>query len=192
MTPCARQGPIHVSARAAAFAALLVFAAHACARSDGTVEPRPAPAFTHESAQEWINSPPLSLADLRGHVVLIDFWAFECWNCYRSFPWLNDLAARLGPRGLRVVSVHTPEFERERDPARVAAKVREFGLDHPVMLDNDYSYWRALGNRYWPAFYLVDADGRVRAQFVGETHAGDRQATAIEREIERLLQEARG
>jgi len=176
-------------AAAVTAAALLAFSAYTDVSSaDGTV-PRPAPAFTHRAAQDWINSPPLSLADQRGKVVLIDFWAFECWNCYRSFPWLNDLAARLSPRGLQVIGVHAPEFERERDRQRVAEKVREFGLEHPVMIDNDHSYWRAMHNRYWPTYYLVDRSGTIRAVFVGETHAGDARALAIEQQIEDLLQE---
>jgi thiol-disulfide isomerase/thioredoxin len=170
-------------------ALLLAFSASADASSAGEAVPRPAPAFTHRAAQDWINSPPLSLDDLRGKVVLIDFWAFECWNCYRSFPWLNDLAARLSPRGLQVIGVHTPEFERERDRRQVAEKVREFGLEHPVMIDNDHSYWRAMHNRYWPAYYLVDTGGTIRAVFVGETHAGDPRALAIEQQIEELLQQ---
>lgn len=148
-----------------------------------------APEFPAKAAADWINSPPLKLADLRGQVVLLDVWTFGCWNCYRSFPWLNGLEARLARRGLRVVGIHSPEFTHERDPASVRRKVAEFALAHPVMLDNDYAYWRALGNRYWPAYYLVDKQGRLRARYIGETHAGTAQARNIERDIERLLAE---
>ena len=150
---------------------------------------RVAPEFTGRDTSVWINSPPLTLADLRGHVVLIDIWTFECWNCYRSFPWLNDLEARLGPKGLRVVGIHSPEFERERDYAAVRRKIAEFGLKHPVMLDNDFRYWRALGNQYWPAYYLIDKQGRLRARFVGETHKDTAQARQIEQTVEYLLKE---
>ena len=149
----------------------------------------PAPEFTRSDAASWINSPPLRLEDLRGQVVLLDVWTFECWNCYRSFPWLNDLESRLGPRGLRVVGIHSPEFERERDRAAVAAKVAEFRLEHPVMIDNDFAYWKALGNRYWPAFYLIDKQGRIRERFVGETHAGEPRALRIEEAARALLAE---
>jgi len=148
-----------------------------------------APEFTHERAADWINSKPLRIADLRDKVVLIDVWTFDCWNCYRSFPWLKSVEDRYGPKGLNVIGVHSPEFERERDREAVAAKVREFGLDHPVMIDNDFTYWDALGNRFWPAFYLVDKQGRIRHRFFGETHEGDPRAGQIESAIEKLLSE---
>ena len=148
-----------------------------------------APAFTHTDAQEWLNSPPLEWKALRDQVVLLDFWTFGCWNCYRSFPWLKSVEKRYHDQGLQVIGVHTPEFDHEHDIARVRQKVEEFGLQHPVMIDNDFSYWRALRNRYWPAFYLVGKRGKVRAVFVGETHEGDRRAAKIERTIEKLLQE---
>ena len=148
-----------------------------------------APEFTGHDATDWINSPPLKLAELRGRVVLLDIWTFDCWNCYRSFPWLNDLEVRLGPHGLRSVGIHSPEFERERDAAAVRRKTAEFGLKHPVMLDNDFRYWNALGNRYWPTYYLVDKQGRLRARFVGEIHKHTPQARQIEQAIESLLTE---
>lgn len=151
--------------------------------------PVAAPEFTQTGPAAWINSPPLRLAELRGRVVLIDVWTFACWNCYRSFPWLKAVEARFGPDGLVVVGIHSPEFDRERDPEAVAAKVREFGLGHPVMIDNDHRYWEALGNRYWPAFYLIDRQGRIRERFVGETHAGEPQAQRIEAAIAALLAE---
>jgi len=149
----------------------------------------PAPEFTHQAPADWINSGPLSLENLRGSVILIDFWTFDCWNCYRSFPWLNGLRNRFSGHGLKVIGVHSPEFQHERAPQSVAAKVREFKLDHPVMIDNDFSYWNAMGNRYWPAFYLVDKRGYLRFQFAGETHAGDARALEIERRIGALLSE---
>ncbi|MEM9055846.1 MAG: redoxin family protein [Pseudomonadota bacterium] len=153
-------------------------------------EPAPLlPEFTHRSASDWINSAPLTRGDLKGSVVLLDVWAFDCWNCYRSFPWLNEVAKRYADEGLKVIGVHAPEFRHERERDNVVAKVGEFGLDHPVMMDNDFSYWKALGNRYWPSFYLVDRGGRVRGVFIGETHAGDARARDIEAAIETLLAE---
>jgi thiol-disulfide isomerase/thioredoxin len=147
------------------------------------------PEFTHQAAEEWVNSPPLSLKSLRGQVVLIDFWTFDCWNCYRSFPWLNEVYEKFAVQGLRIVGVHSPEFDHERQPQRVAAKVREFKFGHPVMIDNDFSYWKALNNQYWPAFYLIDKRGQLRYRFAGETHHGDRRALEIERRIGELITE---
>lgn len=151
--------------------------------------PRLAPAFTHSAEQDWINSPPLDIADLRGRVVLIDFWTFDCWNCYRSFPWLDDVESRFAEQGLTVIGVHTPEFAHERVRNAVEQKVKEFSLRHPIMLDNDFSYWKAMENRYWPAFYLIGKGGNIRNVHVGETHVGDRSAKRIERDIEALLAE---
>lgn len=149
--------------------------------------PRPLPEFTQERPDAWFNSPPLKVADLRGKVVLIDVWTYGCWNCYRSFPWLKGLEARLAGRPFQVIGIHSPEFEHERNADRVAAKIEAFGLRHPVMLDNDLAYWRALDNHYWPTYYLVDKAGRLRYRFVGETHAGDANARAIEAAIQKLL-----
>ncbi len=150
---------------------------------------RLAPEFTHSNAEDWINSEPLTISSLRGSVVVVDFWTFECWNCYRSFPWLNSLEAKYREKGLRVIGVHSPEFEREGDRRSVVEKVAEFDLHHPVMIDNDFSYWRAMDNRYWPAYYLIDKKGRIRDLFVGETHAGDKRAKAIDARIAELMAE---
>jgi thiol-disulfide isomerase/thioredoxin len=152
--------------------------------------PKDTPNFTQHDADLWINSPPLSLQDVRGKVVLIDFWTFDCWNCYRSFPWLIALESRY--QGLQVIGIHTPEFKHEKVKSNVEKKVREFGLKHPVMMDNDYRYWQAMGNRYWPSFYLLDKRGRTRAYFVGETHEGDRRAKQVEAVIQKLLLEPDG
>ncbi len=149
-----------------------------------------APAFTHKAEADWLNSKPLSWPQLKGKVVLIDFWTFDCWNCYRSFPWLKGIEAIYAGRGLQVVGVHTPELPQEYKRDNVVKKVAEFGLTHPVMIDNDYSYWNAFGNRYWPAYYLVDGEGRVRNAFFGETHAGDSNARQVEAAIDSLLAEA--
>ena len=148
-----------------------------------------APEFTHPEASAWINSPPLSLAGLRGKVVLLDIWTFDCWNCYRSFPWLKSVEAQFESQGLQVIGVHTPEFDHERIRANIEKKVEEFGLPHPVMIDNDFSYWKALGNRYWPTYYLIDKQGRLRARFIGETHADSQRARNVESAIAKLLAE---
>jgi thiol-disulfide isomerase/thioredoxin len=145
------------------------------------------PEFTHQAATDWINSKPLQLADLRDSVVLLHVWTFECWNCYRSFPWLESVVARFAPRGLVTIGVHSPEFDRERVREVVVAKAKKFGLSHPTVIDNDLSYWRALENRYWPAWYVVDQQGLIRAVIVGEIHRGDSRAAAVEKAIDALL-----
>lgn len=158
---------------------------------DAAVDPVKAPAFTQVDPDAWINSPPLRIDALRGKVVLLDVWTFECWNCYRSFPWLLQLEARHQDDGLQIIGIHSPEFERERKPAAVMAKAKEFGIEHPIMIDNDFRYWEALDNRVWPSFYLIDKQGRIRYRFIGETHAGEPQALRIERAVEALLAEPR-
>jgi hypothetical protein len=173
---------------AAAVLALVACGASSQAEVDAASAP-PLPEFTHRASAEWINSKPLTLADLRGRVVLLDVWTFDCWNCYRSFPWLKGVEKRLASQPFTAVGVHSPEFDHERERPRIERKVREFGIAHPVMIDNDFSYWRALGNRYWPSFYVIDKAGRVRGAFVGETHPGDAQARRIEKLIDALLAE---
>ncbi|VAW76300.1 hypothetical protein MNBD_GAMMA15-2389 [hydrothermal vent metagenome] len=147
----------------------------------------PLPEFIHQQPEAWINSEPLSVNALKGKVILVDVWTFGCWNCYRSFPWLNDLEARYENQGLQVIGIHTPEFDREKIRSNIIDKVREFALKHPVMIDNDFSYWRALNNRYWPSYYLVDRQGTVRFHFVGEMHINTAKARVVDQEIERLL-----
>ncbi len=171
------------------FSSLLLIA-HIVSGTVRATEPTPAPEFTHTAPSDWINSAPLRLTELRGKVVLMDVWTFGCWNCYRSFPWLKDLETRLAQKDFLVIGIHSPEFEHERERDKVVQKMAKFGLTHPVMLDNDFSYWRALGNRYWPAFYLIDKRGNLRHVFVGETHAGDQNARAMEQAIKTLLAES--
>jgi thiol-disulfide isomerase/thioredoxin len=146
-----------------------------------------APEFTHRDAGAWLNSAPVMLAELRGQPVLIEFWTYGCSNCLRTLPWLKDVHARYAGKGLAVVSVHTPEFAHERDVDLVRAAVGKLGIRYPVMIDNDFSYWRALGNRYWPAFYLLDSDGLIVARTVGELHSGQRSGDDLERHIRRLV-----
>lgn len=148
-----------------------------------------APEFTHTSAAEWINSTPLTLASLRGSVVLVEFWTFDCYNCRNTLPWLKAIHAAYGPRGLKVVSVHTPELAQERVPANVRDAVKALAITYPVMIDGDYSYWRAMNNRYWPAFYLVDGHGTIVKAAFGELHRGDQRGDAMEAAIrERVAQ----
>ncbi|MFT5426454.1 MAG: thiol-disulfide isomerase/thioredoxin [Gammaproteobacteria bacterium] len=152
--------------------------------------PIQAPEFTHNAKQDWINSEPLSIKDLHGKVVLVDFWTFGCWNCYRSFPWMNAMENRLDKEKFQVIGVHTPEFESEKIMESIVAKAKEFELHHPIMIDNNSSYWRAMNNRYWPAYYILDKKGNVRTTFFGETHEGDNRAKQIENVINQLIAES--
>ena len=117
---------------------------------------------------EWLNTEPLTADDLRGRVVLYDFWTYGCINCRNTLPYVKAWAARYTPDGLVVLSIHTPEFAYEADPANVAEFVAEEGITYPVALDPNKRVWRAFANRYWPAFYLHDRDGQRRLVHFGE------------------------
>jgi thiol-disulfide isomerase/thioredoxin len=145
------------------------------------------PEFTHRAAADWLNSAPLQLADLRGQVLLVEFWTFDCINCRNTLPWLKAIHDEYAAHGLRVISVHTPELPQERDPDNVRAAVEELGVTYPVMIDEDFSYWRALNNRYWPAFYLVGRDGHIADTAIGELHKGHRRGDEMEAAIRKLL-----
>ena len=133
----------------------------------------------------WFNSPPLTRDQLKGKVVVIDFWTYSCINCLRSLPYVKAWDDSYRRDGLVVIGVHAPEFAFEREPANVAKAIKDLGIQYPVALDNNYSLWRALKNNYWPAHYFVDAQGRVRYHHFGE---GDYDTS--ERVIRQLLAEA--
>jgi cytochrome c biogenesis protein CcdA/thiol-disulfide isomerase/thioredoxin len=121
-----------------------------------------------DGAVQWLNSPPLTREQLKGKVVLIDFWTYSCINCIRSVPYTNAWYAKYKDQGLVVIGVHSPEFAFERDPANVRKAVADFGIRYPVALDSNLAIWRAFDNRYWPAHYLADAQGRIRYHHFGE------------------------
>lgn len=127
---------------------------------------QPAPELP--GGRAWLNSPPLRLRDLRGRAVLIDFWTWDCVNCLRNAPVIERLHQRYAARGLVVIGVHTPEFAHERPLDGVRTAVRRLGLEYPVVQDNDYGIWRAFGNRYWPAAWLIDRGGRIVYRHEGE------------------------
>ena len=138
-----------------------------------------------DGATGWLNGPPLTRDGLRGKVVLVDFWTYSCINCLRTLPYLRGWADKYRGHGLVVLGVHTPEFAFEKDRGNVADAVRELGIDYPVAMDNDYAIWRAFNNRYWPAHYFVDAQGRIRYH-----HFGEGEYARSEDVIRRLLEEA--
>jgi cytochrome c biogenesis protein CcdA/thiol-disulfide isomerase/thioredoxin len=137
----------------------------------------PAPAFS--GIQQWLNTPggkPVSLASLKGKVVLVDFWAYSCINCQRELPHVEAWARAYASDGLEVVGVHTPEYAFEHVPSNVAAGVRRLGLTFPVALDNSYGTWNAYDNQSWPAGYLIDASGQIRHISIGEgDYSGEEQ-----------------
>ena len=120
----------------------------------------------------WINSEPLTLAGLRGRVVLIDFWTYSCINCLRTFPYIREWDTRYRKAGLTIVGVHSPEFAFERVESNVRENVKKLKLLYPVALDNDYGTWQAWSNQYWPAKYLIDRSGHVRYYHFGEGEYG--------------------
>ncbi|WP_321815614.1 MULTISPECIES: cytochrome c biogenesis protein DipZ [unclassified Paraburkholderia] len=137
-----------------------------------------------DGASAWLNSAPLTPQSLRGKVVVVNFWTYSCINCLRTLPYLKTWAQRYQNDGLVVVGVHTPEFGFEHDQGNVKRALADLNIHYPVALDNDYRIWNAFGNAYWPAFYIVDAQGKVRFHHFGE--GGYAQA---EQAIQQLLAE---
>jgi thiol-disulfide isomerase/thioredoxin len=120
----------------------------------------------------WLNTDaPMSVAGLRGKVVLVDFWTYSCINCRRTIPYLNRWQSEYGPRGLQVIGIHTPEFGFERARRNVEADVQALGIRYPVAQDNAFGTWKAWNNRAWPTFYLLDQEGRLVLLREGEGHA---------------------
>ena len=117
---------------------------------------------------EWINSPPLTLKALRGSVVLVHFWTFDCINCQNVQPYVKDWYARYRDQGFTIIGVHTPELDVERHIVNVRDAVTRKGVTFPVAFDPSFATWNAYGNHYWPAFYFVDKRGRVRHAHFGE------------------------
>jgi cytochrome c biogenesis protein CcdA/thiol-disulfide isomerase/thioredoxin len=136
-------------------------------------------------ATTWINSPPLTREQLRGKVVVVDFWTYSCINCLRALPYVRAWAEKYKDQGLVVIGVHTPEFAFEKSEANVREAVARLGVAYPVAMDNDFAVWRAFKNQYWPAHYFIDAQGRIRHHHFGE---GDYDGS--ERVIQQLLKEA--
>ena len=136
-------------------------------------------------AVAWLNSPPLTPQQLRGKVVLIDFWTYSCINCLRTLPYLKAWYERYKNSGLVIIGVHSPEFAFEKDEANVRRAVRDLGIRYPVAIDNDYAIWRAFNNEYWPAHYFIDATGHIRGH-----HFGEGSYEESERLIRELLAEA--
>jgi cytochrome c biogenesis protein CcdA/thiol-disulfide isomerase/thioredoxin len=137
-------------------------------------------------AVEWLNSPALSNESLKGKVVLVDFWTYDCINCQHTLPYVKDWARKYEKDGLVVIGVHTPEYGFERIIDNVKDQVKKLGITYPVAIDNNYAIWRNFDNQYWPAHYLIDAKGQVRY-----THFGEGNYDTQEKVIQQLLEEAK-
>jgi thiol-disulfide isomerase/thioredoxin len=129
------------------------------------------PALT--GGTQWINSPPITRADLIGHVTMVEIWTYGCYNCLNALPHIKETAAKYKSAGLVTIGVHTPEFDREKVPANVARRVRELGVEFPVVMDNDFAIWRSFNNRFWPSVYIVDKKGKIRFHHDGEGRYSD-------------------
>ncbi len=177
-----------VDTQAAAWLARTVSSAAASAGEALVPAAQAAPVDVGERAPEftglgpWVNSPPLSLAQLKGKVVLVDFWTYACVNCIRTLPHLQQLHERYARQGLVIVGVHSPEFAFERDTDNVRAAIKRHGLTYAVAQDNGFATWTAWRNLYWPAQYLVGPDGRVVMR-----HFGEGGEAALDAAIQQLL-----
>ncbi len=185
---------------AAALVLAVVLAVVSAARGDAvTLNDNRRPKMTHAAvgipvdgelrslgaATTWLNSPPLTAAELRGKVVAIDFWTYSCINWMRAVPYTRAWAEKYKDRGLVVIGVHAPEFSFEKELDNVRRAAKDLRVDYPIAVDNDFAIWSAFNNAYWPALYLVDAKGRIRYRHFGE---GD--YAKSERMIQKLLEEA--
>lgn len=132
----------------------------------------------------WFNAEPLTLNQLRGKVVIIDFWTYSCINCIRTLPYLKAWDQKYRDKGLVIIGVHAPEFEFEKNPKNVANAIKDFGIQYPVVQDNDFATWNAYNNHYWPAKYIIDKDGRIRY-----SHFGEGEYDKTEQIIQTLLKE---
>jgi thiol-disulfide isomerase/thioredoxin len=117
---------------------------------------------------DWINSPPLSLAELRGKVVLLEFWTFGCYNCLNTLPHIKEWHKKYSNAKFKIIGVHTPEFDREKALKVVKGEIARLGISYPVVTDNDYTTWNRYNQQYWPVMYLLDKQGTIRYVHIGE------------------------
>jgi thiol-disulfide isomerase/thioredoxin len=154
--------------------ALTAVSVGATAHAEPLKNPRPAPEFT--GIDKWLNSTPLTMQQLRGKVVLVDFWTYTCINCINTLPYVKDWYQKYKDQGLVVVGVHTPEYPFERNTDNVKTAIKHFDIRYPVAQDNSYATWTAYNNQYWPGFYLIDKKGQVVYTHFGEGQYGETEA----------------
>ena len=155
-------------------------------RADSPMEEGKGAMPSLSGAVQWLNSPELSAESLRGKVVLVDFWTYDCINCQHTLPYVKDWAKKYEKDGLVVIGVHTPEYGYERIIDNVKDQVKKLGITYPVAIDNNYAIWRNFDNQYWPAHYLIDAKGQMRYSHFGEGRYAEQ-----EQMIKQLLEEAK-
>ena len=180
MTLSTRSNALVFVAAIAASVAAFTFAASPPAA--GAAGQRPAPEF--QNIETWLNSKPLKLEELRGKVVLVDFWTYTCINCLNHLPYVKDWNAKYKDKGLVVVGVHTPEFAYEKSTRNVQDAIKRLKIEHAVAQDNSYATWKAFNNQYWPAVYLIDKQGRIVY-----SHFGEGRYDETEKKIQALLDE---
>jgi thiol-disulfide isomerase/thioredoxin len=178
-----RSGAILFSVIFAASVAAITIAAQPSPGVDATAgRALPAPEFRDIS--KWLNSEPLAMHQMRGKVVLVEFWTYTCINCLNHLPYVKEWHAKYKDKGLVVVGVHTPEFAYEKSTANVQKAIERLQIKHAVAQDNSYGTWRAFDNQYWPAVYLIDKQGRVVY-----SHFGEGRYAETEKRIQALLSE---
>lgn len=128
------------------------------------------------SSNKWLNSKPLELTQLKGQVVMVEFWTYGCYNCVNVEPYVKKWYSKYKDKGFVVVAVHSPEFAHERDINNVSAYLKRKGINYPVAIDNDFAIWKRYSNRYWPAMYLIDKKGQLRYRHIGEGAYGQTEA----------------
>ncbi|PMS17017.1 thioredoxin [Trinickia dabaoshanensis] len=151
-----------------AAAALVAYASAGMSSPGAAAIATGAPAPEFAGIERWLNGPPTSLRQLRGKVVLVDFWTFDCINCVHTLPHVESLYEKYRDKGLVVIGVHTPEYAFERDTKNLTDAIKRYGITYPVAQDNQYATWNAYGNQYWPAVYLLDKKGNLVYSHFGE------------------------
>ncbi len=145
---------------------------------------KPLPAPDISTTGEWLNSAPLTSKDIKGKVVLVDFWTYSCINCLRTLPYIKSWVQQYKDKGFMVIGVHAPEFDFEKNKANVEKAIKRFELTYPIVQDNDHILWKRFANQYWPAHYLINKDGKIVY-----THFGEGQYDATEKAIRDALNE---
>jgi peroxiredoxin len=153
----------------------------------GAVKPTTAPEFPARA--QWLHTDPIKLADLRGRVVVVQFWTFGCINCIHNYPVYKNWYEKYAGKEMTIIGVHTPEFDHEAIAARVETRARDNGLKFPIVIDNDHAIWKRWQNQYWPSIYLVDRKGQIRYRWEGELHLTESAGRKFAAHIDELLAE---